>query len=425
MLLERRLVATVGAAVVVFVVASSLEFANQAATVAPTARTMWTIRLSLTVLAVLCALTAVWRVTRSRDTSRVDRVAEALLWATLALCCGELLIRTLPGAFPADVPRQVFTSALDWSHLLGGALWVGGLVGLALSVPLLSSAAGLPLGTAGTVIRRFSGVALVCVGVMIASGLWTAWIHVGNPNLLLTTLYGRTLATKLVLVCALIGLGAVNLLWLLPRLEAIQQSDPRHPSLLAVALGHFRRVIGLEVVVGLAILFTVPFLTGSARNQALQAQALDLTQTTLAGDLPVALRPSALQPGLVDYDVLLPPTAAARRVTLTFAAPDLDIPPVEVLAESRDAGMFRASGMYASVIGTWQVQVDVFQDGSDGPRTARFALPVQADPLRPPAAPTPVVMTSTWVIGALEVAAIIAGLLVAHRLSMRLASMTR
>src|SRR5262249_22316966 len=152
-----------------------------------------------------------------------------------------------------DLPRQVFTSALDWSHLLGASLWVGGLVGLALSVPLLSSHPSLPLGTAATVIRRFSGVALVCVGVMIASGLWTAWIHVGDPSLLLTTLYGRTLVAKLVLVGVLIALGALNLLWLLPRLEAIQLSDPRHPSLLAIALGHFRRVIGLEVVVGLAI----------------------------------------------------------------------------------------------------------------------------------------------------------------------------
>src|SRR5579871_1656299 len=59
--LERRLVTTVGVAAVVFLLASSVEFANQAAALAPTARTMWTIRLSLSALAVVCALAAVWR----------------------------------------------------------------------------------------------------------------------------------------------------------------------------------------------------------------------------------------------------------------------------------------------------------------------------------------------------------------------------
>ena len=112
------------------------------------------------------------------------------------------------------------------------------------------------------------------------------------------------------------------------------------------------------------------------------------------------------------------PGPDARRVTLIFAAPELDIPPVEVLAEARGGGMFRASGMYASVLGNWQVQVSI-DDGDGGPRTATFVLPIQADPVRPPAAPTPVVMTGTWIVGALEVAAIVVGLLLAHRLSMR------
>jgi hypothetical protein len=74
----------------------------------------------------------------------------------------------------------------------------------------------------GGYLRRFSVVATVCVGVMILTGLWTYWLHVGPPRLLVHTLYGETLLVKLGLVLALLGLGAVNQLWLLPRVQALR-----------------------------------------------------------------------------------------------------------------------------------------------------------------------------------------------------------
>src|SRR5262249_12542407 len=159
------------------------------------------------------------------------------------------------------------------THLIGSSIWIGGLIALSATASLLRTAKGERNVLLPAVIRQFSLVALICVGAMILSGLWTAWIHVGGIGPLFTTLYGRTLLLKLSLVILLVALGAYNLLWLLPRIEAIRNGEEQGQSLVAVALRHFRRVIGVEVAVGVAILLVVPFLASSARSQMAQIQA--------------------------------------------------------------------------------------------------------------------------------------------------------
>src|SRR5947209_3949345 len=311
---------------------------------APGAGSMWTIRLALMAAACLSYVAAVL-VQRGAARQR-SAYASRLVLVTLGLCGGELLVRTLPGDLSSDTPRTVFTWLLDWAHLVGGGVWAGGLVGLAATASLLRPSRGAPSAVALRVIRRFSNVALVCVGVLTLSGLWTAWIHVGSPELLLTTLYGRTLLVKLGIVLVLVVLGGVNLLHVLPRLETARMLDPDRPSLVVAALRHFRGVIVVEAVLALAILAIVPFLSGSARNQDAQLRSANLAQTALAGTTPISLRPSALQPALVEYDVVLPPGSPDQRVALSFSSAELGVPPKEVVAVARGNGEYQATGLY-------------------------------------------------------------------------------
>ena len=105
--------------------------------------------------------------------------------------------------------------------MTGASVWIGGLVALAVlgaTLRLLAPPNATASGRRPCVASRV--VATVCVGVMILTGLWTAWIHVGPPRLLFHTLYGETLLVKLILVLILVGLGAINQLWLLPRVNA-------------------------------------------------------------------------------------------------------------------------------------------------------------------------------------------------------------
>src|SRR5947209_6477648 len=108
------------------------------------------------------------------------------------------------------------------------------------------------------------------------------------------------------------------LLLLVMSFTAARALDPDRPSLVVAALRHFRSVVLVEALLGVVILAIVPFLSGSARTQDAQLRSANLTQTATVGGLPVTLRPSALQPGLVEYDVVLPPGTPEQRVSLSF-----------------------------------------------------------------------------------------------------------
>lgn len=115
--------------------------------------------------------------------------------------------------------------------------------------------------------RRFSFVALVCVGAVLISGLWLAWKHVGSIGQLWTTTYGFLLLIKITMVLGMVAAGGANQFWLMPRIARARQADAT-ASLLHLTLRHFPKVVWGEVALGAGVLGVVPFLSGSARSQA-------------------------------------------------------------------------------------------------------------------------------------------------------------
>jgi putative copper export protein/methionine-rich copper-binding protein CopC len=352
---------------------------------------LWLIRFALTLLAAAVLVPAAIRALRGgwqHDDRRVTRV----MLIGLAAGTGELVARVIPTKPPPSWPRQIFTSVLDWGHMFSASIWIGGLVGLGvlaatIRVPTAERRRFFPIA-----LRHFSVVATTCVGAMILTGLWTYWIHVGPPRLLFHTLYGETLLVKIALVVLLVGLGAVNQLVLLPRINAVREAGD---GTIVVALRRFRGVVAAEAVVGLLILLVVPFLSGSARNQAFQRQAADLTQTANVGGRAVSVRPSGAQPGITDYDVTVPHATGA--VTVAFSSDTLGIPATDVLATAVGGDHYRVSGLYTPVVGPWNVRVQ-----AAGEPPATFTLGVTADPPKPAKAPPPPIRTSTWLWGIVE-----------------------
>lgn len=97
----------------------------------------------------------------------------------------------------------------DALHLLAVGAWTGGLVvllaGLVLRRPDPAAlAAALP---------RWSRLATVAVGVMVATGLYATWREVGGLAALTGTTYGRLLLLKTVLVAFLLMLGLGGRAW--------------------------------------------------------------------------------------------------------------------------------------------------------------------------------------------------------------------
>jgi putative copper export protein/methionine-rich copper-binding protein CopC len=398
---DRRLLLTAAVTIALFIPATIIELANEHTNLFEGGDgTLWLVRLVMTAIAAAAVIPAALMSLGGRDlpARRVTTVAAIGLTAGVA----ELLARVIPTETPDEWVREIFTDLLDFGHMTGASVWIGGLVALGVLAATLRLSASERDGFWSAALRRFSVVATVCVGVMILTGLWTAWIHVGPPRLLFHTLYGETLLVKLILVLILVGLGAVNQLWLLPRVNALR-AEGEDGSALAVTLRHFRGVIAAEAVIGLLVLLVVPFLSGSARKQEFERQAADLTQTALVGGQEVRLRPSGAQPGPTDYDVWAP---GAEGVAVAFSAPKLGVPATQVPATSLDGDHYRVSGLYTPMVGDWRARVLV-----DGRSVASFPLAVTATYVEPESPPPPPVKSSTWAWGVAEVIAVLAALI--------------
>jgi len=195
-----------------------------------------------------------------------------LLGAGLAAGVVALGTTKFPDQVPADWGRTVFETVIWMLHLLGGAIWIGGLAGLV----LLALPGGVPQACAGpfwsVAIRRFSAAAMTSVAAITASGLFLYWEHVDGPGQLVTTMYGRVLGVKILIFGVLLLLGMFNQFWLHPRIEALRASGDERP-LRTILTRQFPALVAAELLLGLSVLFVAPFLHGSARNQAFQASA--------------------------------------------------------------------------------------------------------------------------------------------------------
>ncbi len=213
--------------------------------------------------------------------------ARTWLLAT-GLAAGAVALGTtkFPDEKPDDWGRTVFETLMWMLHLMGGAVWLGGLAGLAL-LALPGALAAADRGAFwGPAIRRFSVAAMGCVAAITLSGLFLYWEHVDGPSQLFTTMYGRVLGVKILIFGALLLLGVFNQFWLHPRVEALRAAGDRRP-LRRLLVREFPIVVSVETLLGMAVLFVAPFLHGSARNQAFQADTAEHSGTPLKlDDLP-------------------------------------------------------------------------------------------------------------------------------------------
>ncbi|MFC8448784.1 CopD family protein [Kitasatospora sp. NPDC057223] len=208
------------------------------------------------------------------------RARKWLLGAGLAASSVALGATKFPTKAPANWGRTSFDTLMWMLHLLGGGVWFGGLAGL-----LLLAAPGAVPGAErrafwSAAIRRFSLAAMSCVAAITLSGLFLYWEHVDGPTQLFTTMYGRVLGVKILIFGGLLLLGTFNQFWLHPRIDALRDEGDQRP-LVTVLLRRFPLVVAVEVVLALALLFVAPFLHGSARNQAFQAQAAEQSATPI------------------------------------------------------------------------------------------------------------------------------------------------
>jgi uncharacterized membrane protein len=271
-----------------------------------------------------------------------------------------------------DAGRAVVAITLDWLHLVATAAWMGGLLPLA----ILLATSRIKQELHPLIVRRFSAVALLSVLTLALTGLGSALIHVRTLEALTATTYGRALLVKGVLFAILLGLGAINLLALSPRLS---QGG-------AQVLRWLRRTVRLEVAIGVLILLAVGVLTSVAPAfEALEAKKRQgVVAAARFDNAQMTLRVAPAQVGENEFGVDIvdrrPGAAGAKpTVLLRFKTADQAMGTTQVETTSPDGRRFTAKGSYLSLSGQWQVTAILRREGFDD-LTHTFHVSIPATP---------------------------------------------
>lgn len=247
-------------------------------------------------------------------------------------------------------------------HTLAACIWLGGVAALAV-VAWPPRSGGLAVVRAN--VGRFTALALLSVGLVAATGLYSAGRQLDSAGSLVTTAYGRTLLVKTALLLVLLGFGLTN---------------SRRPS---------RRLLALEAGTGIVLLLAVGILaeTPPPRATAAPLRPAGRTVSGLAADLVVTVTVTPDQPGVNGFTVLVsssrrPPPAPIEDVTLNLIVGGVTSPvPAQQLEPGRYFGttaidapgpvrlivVVQRSGAFVSIPVDWSVPSTARQRSGTGP----------------------------------------------------------
>ncbi|HVF39181.1 MAG TPA: CopD family protein [Gemmatimonadaceae bacterium] len=201
--------------------------------------TAWGWSWLLHVIATLILASALRGVHRAKGRSR-SNLWNLALGAVLAMSFVPSLSGHAIGGQTA-----LITFPADVLHVIAGSAWLGTLtviVVVGIPAALKSAEHVRPGARVAAMINVFSPMALICGGLVVASGVISSVVRLKPLSSLWTTPYGVTLAIKLFFVAILFGAGAWNWRRMKPRLTGDDAVVP------------MRSVASLEVILACVVL---------------------------------------------------------------------------------------------------------------------------------------------------------------------------
>jgi copper transport protein len=327
-------------------------------------------QISLMRLALLMVGAAVWKVTGARSvpatlTAQTVSAARARrplpAWGVLVGGSLLLLLLATPGlAGHAGTTSPVWLNVVtDDLHLAAGAAWAGGLV--ILLGAALPSIKGVPekdgVRALAPAISRFSDLATIAVGVIVATGAYRAWLEVGAWRAFTSTTYGLVLLVKLGAFVPLIVLGAINNRWTKPRVMAAADRDPDKGS----PLSALRRLVSVEVGLVILILAVTALLVNLVPGRV--AAGVDgpfIADVTFGrSNLNVVVDPNQIGENEVHLTVTDASGAPVKinEMDVLFTMPSKNIGPLSGTGTRLAPGHFVVQGRQLSVAGDWTLEV--------------------------------------------------------------------
>ncbi|MFI8525319.1 copper resistance protein CopC [Promicromonospora sukumoe] len=287
---------------------------------------------------------------------------------------GSLLALAAPsftGHTRAATP-EALVMGVDVLHLAAGAMWLGGLVAIALVLGDLARG-----DTGAVVLGRFSTWAAVLLAVLVVAGVVLAWRVAGSWGALVGSDYGALLLVKVLVALVAVAIAAWNRFALLPRLRTAPRKGRAAPAALLV------RTAVAEAGVLVAVLAVTGFLVDrSPENDvavtAGQPSAQSAQESVELDDISarITLDPLAVGPATLTIEM----TDAAGAPAEGYEAPRLaltsdEVELGEVAVSSLGPGVY-AGDIVLPTTGEWEVQVSLRTTEFDNPvKSVTFVVP--------------------------------------------------
>ena len=222
-------------------------------------------------------------------------------------------------------------------------------------------------------VPRFSLVATLSVSAVLVSGVFGAWAQVTVAPALATP-YGLTLLAKLALVMPLLLIGAINLVWVRPRLARVEASAR-----------WLRRLVLGEVALAVLVLAAVGLFTSleparqvAAREGRGVTESLTFHDASEGAHIMLEIAPGQI--GANDLSVHLAdrqgnPIVNASEVTVRLTYLEADLGEAAAQAVPAGDGLYVVEDGRMSIAGAWQAEVAVRRsDAFDARGAFRFEV---------------------------------------------------
>ena len=333
---------------------------------------LWIWRALLAAL-MTAVLTVEWRRVRREPEPRCSL---ALIYITAVLGIGVLVTISMTSHGAATPNVRSIAILNDLVHMVSAAVWVGGLLSLAMAVYVSFGMLGdserrLILAALA---RRFSIIAGLSVAVLVMTGLYSAWAQVTVIQAL-STPYGWTLVVKIGIVALLLLAAAANLVWVRPRLS----SDGR-------AAYWLRRLVAVECVLAVLVVLSVGFLTAlePARQVAsrygadVRDQRLTFQESDEGAEMALRIIPGQVGQNKIEVSIrdrFGEPIANATDVRVRLSYLDADLGESPLSATHTGGGEYLLEGQLIGLAGAWQSELVVQRpDAFDARAAFRFEV---------------------------------------------------